>query len=74
LRRRRGSTPASASRSDAADRDGAAGVALELFLLVLPVFTFMLEPLSSQYSRRHEFEADAFAARHASPPRSPPRS
>jgi STE24 endopeptidase len=42
------------------------GVALELFLLVLPVFTFMLEPLSSQYSRRHEFEADAFATRHAS--------
>jgi len=42
------------------------GVALELFLLVLPVFTFMLEPLSSLYSRRHEFEADAFATRHAS--------
>jgi STE24 endopeptidase len=42
------------------------GVALELFLLALPVFTFMLEPLSSQYSRRHEFEADAFATRHAS--------
>jgi STE24 endopeptidase len=30
------------------------------------VFTFMLEPLSAQYSRRHEFEADAFATRHAS--------
>jgi STE24 endopeptidase len=42
------------------------GVALELFLLVLPVFTFMLEPISAQYSRRHEFEADAFATRHAS--------
>jgi len=42
------------------------GVALELFLLALPVFTFMLEPLSAQYSRRHEFEADAFATKHAS--------
>ena len=42
------------------------GVALELFLLALPVFTFMLEPLSAQYSRRHEFEADAFATRYAS--------
>jgi STE24 endopeptidase len=42
------------------------GVALELFLLALPVFTFMLEPLSAMYSRRHEFEADAFAARHSS--------
>ena len=42
------------------------GVALELFLLALPVFTFLLEPLSAQYSRRHEFEADAFATRHAS--------
>ena len=37
-----------------------------LFFLALPVFTFILAPLSSLYSRRHEFEADAFAARHAS--------
>lgn len=42
------------------------GVALILFFLVLPVFTFMLGPLSSLYSRRHEFEADAFAAQNAS--------
>jgi STE24 endopeptidase len=42
------------------------GVALILFVLALPVFTFMLAPLSSLYSRRHEFEADAFAARNAS--------
>ncbi|MFO1412956.1 MAG: M48 family metallopeptidase [Burkholderiales bacterium] len=42
------------------------GVALELFLLALPVFTFMLEPLTAMYSRRHEFEADAFATQHAS--------
>jgi STE24 endopeptidase len=45
---------------------GRPGVALELFLLALPVFTFVLEPLSALYSRRHEFEADAFATRHAS--------
>jgi STE24 endopeptidase len=42
------------------------GVALILFFLALPVFTFALAPLSSFYSRRHEFEADAFAARNAS--------
>ncbi len=42
------------------------GVALILFALVLPVFTFLLGPLAAFYSRRHEFEADAFAARHAS--------
>ncbi|MEO8536280.1 MAG: M48 family metallopeptidase [Betaproteobacteria bacterium] len=42
------------------------GVALALFMLALPVFTFALAPLSAAYSRRHEFEADQFAARHAS--------
>jgi STE24 endopeptidase len=42
------------------------GLALVLFMLVLPVFTFVLAPLASVFSRRHEFEADAFAARHAS--------
>jgi STE24 endopeptidase len=40
--------------------------ALLLFVLVVPVFTFFLQPLSSLYSRRHEFEADAYAAAHAS--------
>jgi len=39
--------------------------ALVLFLLVMPVFTFLLQPLFAAVSRRHEFEADAFAARHA---------
>jgi STE24 endopeptidase len=39
--------------------------ALLLFMLTVPVFTFFLQPLSSLYSRRHEFEADAYAARHA---------
>ena len=42
-------------------------VALLLFFLVVPVFTFFLQPLTSLYSRRHEFEADAYAALHASP-------
>ncbi|QOY95895.1 M48 family metallopeptidase [Massilia sp. UMI-21] len=40
------------------------GMALILFALVLPVFSFVLSPLSAITSRRHEFEADAFAARH----------
>jgi STE24 endopeptidase len=39
-------------------------MALLLFMLVLPVFTFLLGPLTSLTSRKHEFEADAFAARH----------
>ena len=38
---------------------------LLLFALVLPVFTFPLTPLMSRWSRRHEFEADAYAARQA---------
>lgn len=38
------------------------GVALVLFFLVLPVFTFLLQPLTSLYSRKHEFEADQYAA------------
>ena len=40
-------------------------MALILFMLVLPVFTFVLSPLTSISSRKHEFEADAFAATHA---------
>ena len=39
-------------------------IALILFMLVLPVFTFVLSPLTSITSRKHEFEADAFAAKH----------
>ena len=38
-------------------------LALILFFLALPVFTFLLAPLGSWASRRHEFEADAFAAK-----------
>jgi STE24 endopeptidase len=40
-------------------------MALLLFLLALPVFLFPFAPLSSLGSRRHEFEADAFAAKHS---------
>lgn len=39
-----------------------AHAALALFMLALPVFTFFLQPLLARLSRRHEFEADAFAA------------
>ncbi|MCD8517669.1 MAG: M48 family metallopeptidase [Burkholderiaceae bacterium] len=42
--------------------DGNNGVALLLFFLVLPVFTFLLTPVTSWLSRRDEFEADRFAA------------
>lgn len=37
-------------------------VALLLFFLILPVFSFLLSPVLSAYSRKHEFEADAYAA------------
>ena len=37
-------------------------MALLLFALVLPVFTFVLHPLLSLFSRKNEFEADEFAA------------
>ena len=37
-------------------------VSLVLFFLVLPVFTFWLTPVGSLISRKHEFEADAYAA------------
>ena len=36
-------------------------LALLLFLLTAPVFSFFVAPLASRLSRRHEFEADAFA-------------
>ncbi|MFL6620857.1 MAG: M48 family metallopeptidase [Povalibacter sp.] len=39
--------------------------ALLLFMLVLPAFTFFLTPLGAWWSRKHEFEADEFAARFA---------
>ncbi len=41
-------------------------MALILFFIVVPQFTFLLQPLTSLYSRKHEFEADNYAAQHAS--------
>jgi STE24 endopeptidase len=41
-------------------------MALVLFFLVVPQFIFLLHPLTSFYSRKHEFEADHYAAQHAS--------
>ncbi|KQO22208.1 peptidase M48 [Acidovorax sp. Leaf76] len=41
-------------------------LALLLFLLVVPVFTFFISPLFSQQSRRHEFQADAYAVAQSS--------
>ena len=40
-------------------------LALVLFFLVAPVFTFPLGPFGSALSRRNEFEADAYAAANA---------
>jgi len=39
---------------------------LMLFMMVLPVFTFILQPLLSMLSRKHEFEADAYAVKQSS--------
>ncbi|MBP7452676.1 MAG: M48 family metallopeptidase [Ottowia sp.] len=40
-------------------------LALLLFMLVVPLFSFFLSPLMAQLSRKHEFEADAYAASQA---------
>jgi STE24 endopeptidase len=41
-------------------------MALMLFMLAMPVFTFFLQPLLSLLSRKHEFEADAYAVQQSS--------
>ena len=41
-------------------------MALILFMMVIPNFTFLLQPLSAMVSRKHEFEADQYAAQNAS--------
>lgn len=38
-------------------------MALLLFIMVIPVFGFFLQPLSAFLMRRHEFEADSYAAK-----------
>ena len=40
-------------------------LALLLFMLVLPPFTFFVSPLMAHFSRKHEFQADAYACRQA---------
>jgi STE24 endopeptidase len=40
-------------------------LALLLFMLALPCFTFFIAPLMALYSRRHEFQADAYACAQA---------
>lgn len=42
------------------------GLALALFMLVAPVFSFFFTPLGSLASRKHEYEADHFAAQKSS--------
>lgn len=37
-------------------------LALLLFFMVMPVFSFPLSPVMAAYSRKHEFEADVYAA------------
>jgi len=39
-------------------------MALILFFIVVPQFAFLLHPATTYYSRRHEFEADGYAAEH----------
>ena len=39
-------------------------MALILFFVVVPQFIFLLQPVFSFYSRKHEFEADNYAAQH----------
>lgn len=41
-------------------------MALILFLLIAPVFSFFITPISNISSRKHEFEADSFAVKHTS--------
>ena len=42
-------------------------IALILFFIIVPVFTFVLTPLMSWFSRRDEFEADRFAVSQSAP-------
>lgn len=43
-------------------------LALLLFMLAIPVFSFFIAPLLAQVSRKHEFEADAYAVQQTSGP------
>ncbi len=52
-----GVTPSLTASNDA--------IALLLFSLTLPLFTFFFSPLMALNSRKHEFEADAFASQYS---------
>jgi STE24 endopeptidase len=43
-------------------------LAMLLFMLAMPVFSFFIAPIFAQFSRKHEFEADAYAVAHTSGP------
>ena len=47
-------------------RSPSTAAALALFMLVISEFTFFLQPLMALYSRKREYEADAYAREHAS--------
>jgi STE24 endopeptidase len=53
-----GAQPSLAAPNDA--------LALLLFLMVVPVFGFFVSPLFAQLSRKHEFQADAYACAQSS--------
>jgi len=42
-------------------------MALMLFMLLAPVIGFFLTPINSMFSRKHEFEADAYASKQRNP-------
>ena len=46
-------------------QQASAAAALALLMVVLPEFTFFLHPLMSMFSRKNEYEADAYATRFA---------
>jgi STE24 endopeptidase len=48
-------------------QEPSAHAALLLLVLVVPHFTFFLTPLGAWWSRRHEFQADAFASQQSNP-------
>ena len=47
--------------------EGSNAIALLLFMLISPYYTFFLTPISSWFSRKNEFEADEFAAKTSNP-------
>ncbi len=53
-----GVTPSLAAASGGTPNDA---LALLLFMLVVPLFSFFISPVFAQFSRKHEFEADAYA-------------